>query len=273
MARPGYVKAFRAMEEHWLFSNAEWFRAWMLLLFTASYKDSTFQYNGSLTRQKRGQIFTSQKALSQKLGWSRGKLRRFLEALETERMIVQETDTKKTVITICNYEKYQSSDETQEPTVEPENEPTESQRADIKRTSNGHYKEDIKNILINNTLKSVTDPKNRAREADLQNKTPLQNQIQKVPGEVPDVPGYRPNCEVFEGYCYLTEQEFEKLCMTYGTERVLKKIQTEAHWFVNTEKGRQSRNHFIALSKFLGSEETNQQSGDVFDSLKFEEGK
>lgn len=49
----------------------------------------------------------SQLTMAKRWKWSRGKVRRFLNDLETEQMIVQQTGQHTTLVSICNYDKYQ----------------------------------------------------------------------------------------------------------------------------------------------------------------------
>ena len=68
-------------------------------------------FDSSILHLQRGQILTSQTKLAKTWGWSRDKVQRYLALLERDQMIKLQTDNRKTIVTICNYSKYQDSAE------------------------------------------------------------------------------------------------------------------------------------------------------------------
>lgn len=113
----GYILVYRKIQEHWLWDNTEPFdkaHAWIDLIFTARWKEKDVFFGGSLVTVKRGQMVTSIRHLGERWNWSRTKVITFLDALENDQMIVRKSDTKKTLITIVNYEFYQDLAETDE---------------------------------------------------------------------------------------------------------------------------------------------------------------
>lgn len=96
-------------------------QAWFDLLLLANYAPQSIWLKGQEVKVKRGQLAWSEVSLSERWGWSRNKIRSFLKWLEKERQIEQQKNNVTTVITIINYEKYQSdgtADETPEGTAE-----------------------------------------------------------------------------------------------------------------------------------------------------------
>jgi hypothetical protein len=89
--------------------------AWCWLIETACFKPTKFDINGHIVTLKRGQLCASVRQMAEAWGWSRMAVGRFLTRLKTETMIVTESGTGivtgKSVITICNYDKYQGSTE------------------------------------------------------------------------------------------------------------------------------------------------------------------
>lgn len=87
-------------------------------------------FDSQVIELERGQFVTSQVALANAWGWSRGKVQRFLALLQSDQMIEQQTSRRHTVLTICNYDHYQdhagSKRAGQRTTGEP---PTNSSRA------------------------------------------------------------------------------------------------------------------------------------------------
>lgn len=81
----------------------------------ANNKDAKVLIDGSLMECKRGQFITSLGKLAEEWMVSRNTVRRFLDALESDTMIVRKSTHKLTQITICNYDSYQdvrTSDDT-----------------------------------------------------------------------------------------------------------------------------------------------------------------
>lgn len=107
----GYIYVYRKIQEHWLWDNKEPFdkaHAWIDLIFMANFRDKKVLFGGNMILVKRGQRVTSLRHLSEKWNWSRHKVSDFLRALERDKMVTVERDSKKTLITIVNYDIYQS---------------------------------------------------------------------------------------------------------------------------------------------------------------------
>jgi len=82
-------------------------QAWIDLILLANHKDNEAIIDKKLVIVKRGQHITSLRKLGARWGWSRTKISDFLNALQSMDMLKIESDTKKTVLTIANYNKYQ----------------------------------------------------------------------------------------------------------------------------------------------------------------------
>lgn len=100
------------MLDNWLWSAKPFDkgRAWIDLLFMANFKDKKLLFNGDITIVKRGQKITSLAKLSDRWGWSKTKVKKFLDCLQEEEMLHYKSDNKKTVVTIVNYDMYQLCD-------------------------------------------------------------------------------------------------------------------------------------------------------------------
>lgn len=103
----GWIKLYRSLKKHWLFKDAEILRVWIAILLKASHKDRSLLFNGELVRLKRGSLVLSKLALAERFELSRPRLDRVLGKLERDRMIVQQTSNRNTVISVVNYDKYQ----------------------------------------------------------------------------------------------------------------------------------------------------------------------
>ena len=123
--------------------------AWINIIGFANHKEGFIQVkNGTLIKIERGECGYSEKALADIFGWSRGKVRRFLEQLKTEGMIQLKTVENRNIIRILNYEPYQ--------TVHQKNEKTDSKRY-TKRTQTINDKEYISNISYINISLSIEE--------------------------------------------------------------------------------------------------------------------
>lgn len=87
----------------------------------ANFEESRVLVGGNVVVIEKGQMILSQQNISEKWNISRQTLRTFLNHLEKDGMIsryfVQKTNHKITILTICNYSKYQDSSTTNQPLI------------------------------------------------------------------------------------------------------------------------------------------------------------
>jgi hypothetical protein len=75
-----------------------------------NHQDKKIIFNGTLTNVEKGSCITSLRKLSERWGWSISKTKRFFEQLQNEKMLSFKSDTKKTLVTIENWDLYQCSE-------------------------------------------------------------------------------------------------------------------------------------------------------------------
>ncbi len=85
----GWIRVERGIVEHWVFSEADALKLWVYLLMSANYEDKSRMFNGRLTQVKRGQLIYGRHAVSQRLGISEAKLRRYMKQFIKDEMISQ----------------------------------------------------------------------------------------------------------------------------------------------------------------------------------------
>jgi hypothetical protein len=126
----GYIrvsrKTFRPEDPFWgeprEFSR---FEAWIDLIALAAWKPRTLLEKGLHVHLDRGQLLGSERFFEQRWGWSRGKVRRFLDLLASDawRRIELKTDHSAAklgaILTVVNYERYQASPASDEPLLGP----------------------------------------------------------------------------------------------------------------------------------------------------------
>lgn len=118
MSQKGWIKLQRKITDCWIWDDGSPFdrrSAWIDLLLTVNHVDKKVVLDGQITTVKRGQILTSVRKLSERWKWSRTKVTAFLGILEKDGMVLKESDTKKTLITVENYGFYQDSDLEEKP--------------------------------------------------------------------------------------------------------------------------------------------------------------
>lgn len=82
-------------------------QAWVDLLGLANHSDGRIIVRGITVPILRGQVGHSQARLAERWQWSRARVARFLDVLETEHQVKQQIGVVTSVITICNYDRYQ----------------------------------------------------------------------------------------------------------------------------------------------------------------------
>jgi hypothetical protein len=104
----GFAVLYREATEHHLFvGDSSRFGAWAWLVLKACWKPTKFSVSGSTITVERGQLCVSRSQLATAWGWSPSAVERFLTRLQTEQMIGRATGQGRSIITICNYDKYQ----------------------------------------------------------------------------------------------------------------------------------------------------------------------
>ena len=107
----GWIKISREIASHWLWQDADRLKWWLDLLFLAAWEDKQVLHDSHLFVLRRGQIIASTSFLSERWGKSRPTIIKFLRLLEEEGMIKRSIVYRQTsILTICNYEKYQCND-------------------------------------------------------------------------------------------------------------------------------------------------------------------
>lgn len=144
----GWIKLHRQIRSHWVFKNANYFKAWVVIISEVNHKSTKVIIEGELIECKRGQSINSLATWVKILGddWTIQKLRTFLKLLEKDEMINTEGLRKTTRLTVCNYESYQSE-----------------QQGDNKQTTN-RQQGDNKEITTNKNEKKEKNEKNTYRD-------------------------------------------------------------------------------------------------------------
>lgn len=147
MSEYNWIKVNRNLQDHWLFDVEKicGVGAWLDLLMMSNFKDGHTCIANALISVERGQKVTSILKLSKRWKRDRKWVSRFLNNLEKDGMIIQKRHNRYTVITICNYNRFQSQFAyyitTEGTQVEHEENSSEDNSSNIKGTSKGHVKD------------------------------------------------------------------------------------------------------------------------------------
>lgn len=141
MKNKGWTKLYRGQFLHWISERKPWCDgyAWAYLYSQANHKPGVINFRNQYIDIERGQFLTSKLKLQKIFGWSYRRTTGYLKALEKDKMCTIRTTNRFIVITIVNYEVYQSKEDNKV-------EQKEEQGKNRERT--GRYKQEcIKNDL------------------------------------------------------------------------------------------------------------------------------
>jgi len=111
----GWIKLHRSIQRNWVFDNDQYFKAWVVILMEVNHEKKGFVFSGTPVICNRGQSAYSIKNWCKMFGkgWSVQKVRTFFKHLTNDGMIiVEEVKRITTKITVCNYDTYQSQQQT-----------------------------------------------------------------------------------------------------------------------------------------------------------------
>lgn len=138
------------------FSRAD---AWVWLIENACWKPTRFDIKGKSITLDRGQLCASRERLATAWNWSPSAVERFLTRLQTEQMIGRETGQGKSIITVCNYAKYQDkTDETGQETGQPTGQRSDRDRTAKEQGNKGTIVEEEDKSSPSTARRSAPDP-------------------------------------------------------------------------------------------------------------------
>lgn len=103
----GWIIIHRSIQNHWIWKNYFYARRWQDLIFLAQWKDSDVDLGKRTIHLKRGQFLTSTRQLMALWHTNTTTVLDFLRVLEKNEMITRKRSGNVSIITICNYDKYQ----------------------------------------------------------------------------------------------------------------------------------------------------------------------
>lgn len=189
----GWIKLHRQIRNHWVFKNADYFKAWVVIISEVNHQSSKVLIEGELIECKRGQSINSLATWVSILGndWTIQKLRTFLKLLEKDGMINTEGLRKTTRLTVCNYDSYQSE-----------------QQADNKQTTSRQQGDNTQLTTNNNVKNNKEENKINIEERKQTFASSLQPYLEKYGREF-----------LNEFYLYWTEQSVTNKKLKFELEK------------------------------------------------------
>ncbi|MCC1407235.1 DnaD domain-containing protein [Staphylococcus aureus] len=164
----GWISIDRSIQNHWLFKEKRTFskfEAWIYLLMEANHSKAKVPIGNQIVTVERGQRLTSILTLSDLFNWSRFKVKTFLDLLESDGMLEVKTTSKYTLITIVNYDFYQSEQGRNQ--HQDDIKPTSKQhQSNINPTSKQHQTNTNNNDNKDNNEKNVNNEKKKTTAFD-----------------------------------------------------------------------------------------------------------
>lgn len=148
----GWVPISRQLQDHWLWNDKPFSKgqAWIDLIMLANHEEVKKPYKNQIMTFERGTVSLSLLELSNRWGWSRHRVRDFLNTLKTDAMLDIKRTGKITAIVIENYAFYNDVQN------------AKGQKKDEKRTVCGQFADTNNN---DNNDNNIYNNKNaRARE-------------------------------------------------------------------------------------------------------------
>lgn len=146
----GWVSVHRKITENWLWKDKPFAKgqAWVDLIMLASYSENKFALGNELITVEKGSFVTSELKLMDRWGWSKTKVRSFLDLLQKDEMIVKKTDHKKTTITVVNYSDYQELETIKKPQKNREETASRPQKNTINKKNKDNKDNNSNNVEL-----------------------------------------------------------------------------------------------------------------------------
>ncbi len=150
----GYIKLHRKFFENTLwkepreYSKAE---AWLDLIQSARFESSQVILNGRVIEVQMSEVAASRRYLEKRWGWGSTKVNNFLDFLRKNQMITTKQTSGQTIITLCNYERYNEKQTREQTSDKP---PTNHRQTTDKPKEKKEKKDNIIPPAISNEIAS-----------------------------------------------------------------------------------------------------------------------
>jgi hypothetical protein len=148
----GYIQLHRQIIDSAVFANPNHLKIWLWILIKAHHKEKEIPIkigggNSTLT-VKRGEFIFGRNTSSDELCMSGSMIYRALQKFEKLKMITIKSNNQYSIISICNYDTYQSTINTERTTAEPDVNQTRTRREpDVNTNNNVNNDNNVNNII------------------------------------------------------------------------------------------------------------------------------
>lgn len=107
--KKGFIKLYRSLQKHWLWQEKPFSKgqAWVDILMECNHSDRKVLIGNNLILCKRGESLNSLDTWARSWGWNKSSVRRFINCLEKDEMVVIKKTPQTTHLIIINYNSYQ----------------------------------------------------------------------------------------------------------------------------------------------------------------------
>lgn len=145
----GWIKLHRSITSHWLYTEKRVyskFEAWNDILLTVNYSEAKTIIKGKLYCIKRGESILSLDSWASRWNWDKSKVRRFLNLLQNDSMIILKGDSITTHLIVCKYDSYQGERNADETQTKRKRNADETQMTPIEEEEEDKERKENKNI-------------------------------------------------------------------------------------------------------------------------------
>ena len=244
----GWIKIHRKILDWEWFDKAEMVKLLIMFVCKANIEDKEWQ--GMVVR--RGQFITSLDKLSAESGFSKQKIRTCLKRFENTKEITIKSTNKYTIVTICNYESYQISEDS--------NQHAEQHSNNIQTTNQQQQLKNIRTKEIYKESSTIVEPKKKISLTLIENLEKRNKYFYE--SLVPYVETYGKEL-IRAFYDYWTEPNKSKTKMRFELEKTWdvkrrlntwasrEKINSKSHGTDKTKASEQRASEILELNKRL----------------------
>lgn len=174
----GYVRLYRKiLDNPIIWKDSDHVAIWIYLLLNATHKEISVIFKGEKTILRPGQLIVGSKAIAEELNINYVKVHRVLNDFKVEKQIEKQASNKNSLITILNWEKYQSCEKQNEIQMKNKCNTTEKQlknncnSTEIQQESENQSE---KQIITENALNTALNQE-EIQTIEKQNEIPMKN--------------------------------------------------------------------------------------------------
>lgn len=132
----GWIKLHRKILKSAIFTDSDYLKVWLFVLLSASHEEKEMLIDGSKILIQPGEFITSRLKMGVSTGINQHKIDRILKYLKSEQQIEQQNFNKCRLISITNWQEYQTNEQQNEQRMSSERAADEQRMSTIKNDKN-----------------------------------------------------------------------------------------------------------------------------------------